>query len=143
MSWIFAFWSGHVGVTAGCCFKVLLSECCARFWSWLSGAAAGYCCQRAVCNSGMGATAGCCCQSALWAVKLGCWCRCRGCGHLGLTKITFTPCQKRKAFGCRPNISSAIWGLCWRIFSPVWLYIFLSPSCSCSFIFLFSSSSSS
>ena len=26
-----ALWSGHAGAAAGCCFKVLLSERCARF----------------------------------------------------------------------------------------------------------------
>ena len=26
-----AFWSGHVGAAAGCCFKVLQSKWCVRF----------------------------------------------------------------------------------------------------------------
>ena len=45
-------------------------------WSWHTGGAAGYFCAalRVLCA----AATGYCCQCAVCAMKLGCWCRCRG-----------------------------------------------------------------
>ena len=51
----------------------------------------------------LGAATGCCSQSAVCAMKLVCWCRCRG----WLREV----CQK---------ISFAIWSPCWRNFLATW-----------------------
>ena len=79
------------GAAAGCCFRVLselgcaLRSCCRVS---LEGAAAGCCFRVLLLELHVGAAAklldalelgaGCCCQSAVCAMKLGCWCRCRG-----------------------------------------------------------------
>ena len=51
-------------------------------WSWHTGGAAGYFCrvllQGAALRVLCAAATGYCCQSAVCAMKLGCWCRCRG-----------------------------------------------------------------
>ena len=51
----------------------------------------------------LGAATGCCSQSAVCAMKLVCWCRCRGWPR--------EVCQK---------ISFAIWSPCWRNFLATW-----------------------
>ena len=58
MSWICAFWSGHVGAAAGCCFRVLLLEwrvrcglnchCRCEVPQGVTNAASSDCCQSAV-----------------------------------------------------------------------------------------------
>ena len=79
------------GAGAGCCFRVLselgcaLRSCCRVS---LEGTAAGCCFRVLLLELHVGAAAklldalelgaGCCCQSAVCAMKLGCWCRCRG-----------------------------------------------------------------
>ena len=70
------------GGAAGCRCKVLLLECCARFWDWAPGR------QHCICA---GAAAGCCCPGAavrmLRALNLGRSCLC-GC------------CQNAATAGC-------------------------------------------
>ena len=89
MNWICAFWSGHVGADAGCRCRVLLQGaavkvlCVLWLWSWLAGAAAGRWC-RVLLSKGclhlrnLGAATRYCCQNAVCAMKLRCWCGCRG-----------------------------------------------------------------
>ena len=51
-------------------------------WSWHTGGAAGYFCRLLLQGAALrvlcAAATGYCCQSAVCAMKLGCWCRCRG-----------------------------------------------------------------
>ena len=45
------------------------------FWTWLAGAAAGFCCRVQLGVPLQGAATKCCCQSAAWALELACRCR--------------------------------------------------------------------
>ena len=75
MSCMFAFWTWLAGAAAGFCCRVQLEGAAVRvlcaLWSWLVGAAAGCRCRVLL----WGAATKCCCQSAAWALELACRCR--------------------------------------------------------------------